>query len=73
VHEDEIGVGGIDAGRKDGVEAEMTKPPVEQAAEPIGKHPEEKREEVRGGQTGNAMPENAPAGILFAICKRCDL
>src|SRR5271157_4636254 len=73
VHEDEIGVGGIDAGRKDGVEAEMTKPPVEQAAESIGKHPEEKCKQVRGGQTGNAMPENALAGILFAICKRCDL
>ena len=73
VHEDEIGVGGIDAGRKDSVEAEMTKPPVEPAAESIGKHPEEKCEQVRRGQTGNAMPENALTGILSASCKRCDL
>ena len=72
MHENEIGVGGVDAGRKDGVEAEMPKPPVGQAAESIGNHPEKKCEQVRGGQTGNAMPEDSLGGILFASCKRCD-
>ena len=73
VHEDEVGIGGVDTGRKDGVETEMMKPPAGPAAESIGKHPKEKCEQVRRGQTGNAMPENTPAGILFASCKRCDL
>jgi len=73
VHEDEISAGGIDAGRKDGVEMEMTKPAVEQAAESVGKHPEEKCEQVWSGQTRNAMPKDSLAGILFAGFKRCDL
>jgi hypothetical protein len=72
MHEDEIGVGGVNAGRKDGVEAEMPKPSVGQAAESIGKHPEKKCEQVRGGQTGNAMPEDSLAGVLLATCKQFD-
>jgi hypothetical protein len=69
VHKDEIGIGSIDAGRKDGVEAKMAKPAVAQAAETVSEDPEKESEEMRRGQSGNAMPEDAPVGILFASSK----
>ena len=73
VHEYEIGVRGIDAGRKDDVEVKMVKPPVAQSAEPIGKYPEEKGEQMRRGQTGNAMPEDALVGSVRTILEGCHL
>lgn len=61
MHENKIGVGGIDAGRKNGVEMKMVKPPVTQATEAIGEYLEEKGKQMRRRQTGNAMPEDALA------------
>ena len=72
MHENEIGVGGIDAGREDGVKAQMAKPAVAHAVEPVSKHPEEKGEEMRSGQTRNAMPEDVLVGIFGKYFKGSD-
>jgi hypothetical protein len=65
VHEDEIGISGIDAGRENGVEAKMAKPEIAQAAETVGKYPKEKGEEMGRGQARNAMPED----VLVRSCR----
>jgi hypothetical protein len=73
MNENEVGVSGIDVGRKDGVKAKMTKPTVTQTAEAVRKDPEEKGEWMRRVQTGNAMPEDALLGILSGNPEWCDL
>ena len=65
VNENEVGVSGIDSGRKDGVELETIKPTIAQAAETVGKYPKEKGEEMGRGQARNAMPED----VLVRSCR----